>query len=85
MGALSIALGNIALLWLYPSTVELISNTQPAWVLLSTLAMGDVTSYNVWSVTSVVLVVLGGILCGIGEVNLDLFGLFCALSSVGTR
>ena len=83
-GALSIACGNLALVYLYPSFHEMIQNTTPFWTLVVMSTVGRV-DYNRWSYLAMVPVCGGGILCGLGELNWNLLGVGVSLGCVGFR
>ncbi len=66
MGALSIACGNVALLYLYPSLHQILQNTTPFWsVLCATSFMSK--RYNLVAYLALVPVCAGGALAAWGE------------------
>ena len=66
LGAASIACGNMALVFLYPSFHEMLQNTTPFWtVVCSMLFVGK--RFNNAAYFSLIPVTLGGALCAMGE------------------
>ncbi|CAD7955835.1 unnamed protein product [Amoebophrya sp. A25] len=83
-GAASIGSGNLALLYLYPSFHEMIQNTTPFWTLIVMSLFGGKV-YNRWSYWSMVPVCGGGLLCGLGEINLHVGGILLSIACTTWR
>lgn len=83
-GAASVGSGNLALFYLYPSFHEMIQNTTPFWTILVMSTLGGI-KYNRWSYISMIPVCGGGVLCGLGEVNLHFMGIIISILCVVFR
>merc|ERR1712151_1012403 len=85
LGASSIACGNTALVYLYPSLHEMLQNSTPAFTLIfSRLLVGK--AYNTAAYASLVPITFGGALCAVGEPSAILvLGLIASLLAVVFR
>eukprot|EP00929_Paragymnodinium_shiwhaense_P027938 TRINITY_DN16287_c0_g1_i3.p1 TRINITY_DN16287_c0_g1~~TRINITY_DN16287_c0_g1_i3.p1 ORF type:complete len:338 (+),score=35.69 TRINITY_DN16287_c0_g1_i3:499-1512(+) len=83
-GASSVAVANLALLFIYPSFHEMIQNTTPFWTLLVMITFGK-TSYNRWSYLAMLPVCGGGLICSLAEVNVHFGGICLSISATVLR
>jgi len=68
MGAASIACGNMALVFLYPSFHEMLQNTSAFWTLICSIIFAG-RRYNFVSYLTMIPITCGGAICAYGEVS----------------
>ncbi|CAD7949024.1 unnamed protein product [Amoebophrya sp. A25] len=68
LGAASIACGNAALVFLYPSFHEMLQNTTPFWTVVCSVIFAG-KSYNNGAYLALIPVTFGGSLCAYGETS----------------
>jgi len=66
MGASSIACGNMALVFLFPSFHEMLQNTTPFWTVLCSIIFAG-RRYNTNAYLTLIPITCGGAICALGE------------------
>ncbi|CAD7966544.1 unnamed protein product [Amoebophrya sp. A120] len=88
LGALSIACGNVALLYLYPSLHQMLQNTTPIWSVLCAVSLMS-KRYNLVAYLALIPVCAGGALAAWGEQSAEKtfvwVGVIVSLSSAFLR
>lgn len=85
MGALTLALGNWALLFLYPSFNSMLQNTTPFWTVVAGVVMQG-KRYPVTVYLAMIPVSLGGMMCVKGEIaGFSTAGIILSLSAAAVR
>jgi len=84
VAATSIACGNMALKYLYPSFNEMIQTTSPLATVVVAYIMTS-NRYNYWGLMSLFPVCFGCIFCIEGEINFSLLGTFFGFAAVFLR
>ncbi|CAD7926464.1 unnamed protein product [Amoebophrya sp. A120] len=81
LGAASIACGNAALVFLYPSFHEMLQNTTPFWTVVCSMIFAG-KRYNVAAYFALIPVTFGGSLCAWGEPSkFAIFGLVVSMGA----
>lgn len=83
-GAATIACSNTALVFLYPSTHEMIQATTPFFALLTSVVF-KVKSFNYWAYGAMFPLCCGAALTAAGDVNFSWTGTFLSVASVEFR
>jgi len=85
LGAASIACGNTALVFLYPSFHEMLQNCTPFWTMVLAILIQK-RQFSVAAYGAMLLVILGGCLCAVGETSrFPLSGVFFSIMATVLR
>jgi len=85
LGAASIACGNTALVFLYPSFHEMLQNCTPFWTMVLAILLQK-RRFSTAAYSAMLLVILGGCLCTLGEMsNFPIVGVFFSIMATVLR